>query len=111
MITNVQCIFMIGKHTIFLEARNKIDLHQSGSGLFLRVWEEVSAIFIDDLGNIPSIPFMKILEVFSRKEYQADVRNISHIQLLGKNCQLSEQSQTEMFDLIRNNVADIIKPE
>ena len=54
---------------------------------------------------------MKILEVFSRKEYQADVRNISHIHLLGKLRKLSEQSRTELFDLIRNNVVDIIKSE
>ena len=67
MITNVQCIFMIGKHTIFLEARNKIDLHQSGLGLFLRVWEEVSAIFIDYLSNSLSSPFLNILGEFSRK--------------------------------------------
>ena len=37
--------------------------------------------------------------------------NISPIHLLGELCQLSEQSQTELFDLIRNNVVDIIKPE
>ena len=54
---------------------------------------------------------MEILAVFSCKEYQADVGNISHIYLIGKLRQLSEQSQTELFDLIRNNVVDIIKPK
>ena len=52
-----------------------------------------------------------MLEVFSRKEYQAEVGNLSHIHLLGNVCQLSEQSQIELFDLTRNNVVDIIKPE
>ena len=52
-----------------------------------------------------------MLAVFDCKEYQSDVRNLSHIHLLGKICQLSEQSRTELFDLIRNNVVDIIKPE
>ena len=47
-----------------------------------------------------------MLEVFSHKEYQADAVNISHIHLLEIFCQLSE-----LFDLIRNNVVDIIKPE
>ena len=61
--------------------------------------------------NIPSSPFMRILAVFARKEYQADFVNLSHIHLLGNICQLSEQSQTELFDLTRNNVVDIIKPE
>ena len=45
-----------------------------------------------------------MLAVFTRKEYQADAGN-------GKICQLSEQSRTGMFDLMRNNVVDIIKPE
>ena len=52
-----------------------------------------------------------MLVVFSRKEYQDDVENILHIHLPGKLCQLSEQSQTELFDLIMNNVVDTIKPE
>ena len=42
-------------------------LHQSASVLFLRVWEESGAIFIDYLINIPSIPFMKKLAVFDCK--------------------------------------------
>ena len=54
---------------------------------------------------------MDMLELFARKEYQADVVNISHIHLLGKLFQLSEHSGTELFDLIRYNVVDIIKPE
>ena len=52
-----------------------------------------------------------MLEVFYRKEYQANVGNISHIHLPRKICQHYEQSRTELFDLIRNNVVDIIKPE
>ena len=54
---------------------------------------------------------MKMIAVFYCKEYQADVGNISHIHLLGKLFQTYEQSQTELFDLIRNNIVDIIKPE
>ena len=54
---------------------------------------------------------MNMLAVFSCKEYQSDVENISHIHLLGNLCQLSEQSRTELFDLISNNVVNIIKPE
>ena len=95
----------------FKQQEIKRALNQSASVLFLRVWEEVSAIFIDYLSNITSSLFLKMLVVFVRKEYQADVGNISYIHLLGKFCQLSEQSRTELFDLIRNNVVGIIKPE
>ena len=52
-----------------------------------------------------------MLAVFDRREYQSDVGKFSHIHLLGKLCQLYEQSRIELFDLIRNNVVDIIKPE
>ena len=52
-----------------------------------------------------------MLALFSCKEYQADVGNISHIHLFGKHCQLYEQSLTGLFYFIRNNVVDIIKPE
>ena len=59
-------------------------LHPSASGLFLRVWEEVRAIFIDYLRYSPSSSFINMLSVFDSKEYQTEVRNISHIYLLGK---------------------------
>ena len=52
-----------------------------------------------------------MLAEFYRKEYQSEVGYISHIHLLGKLCQLSEHSRTELFDSISNNVVDIIKTE
>ena len=52
-----------------------------------------------------------MLAVFSRKEQQAGVGNLSHIQYTWKICQLYEQSWTKLFDLISNNVVDLIKPE
>ena len=73
--------------------------------------EEFGTIFIDYLVNIPSSPFMKILAVFGLKEYQSGVGNISHIHLLKKIRQLSEKSRIELFDLIRNNIVDIIRLE
>ena len=45
------------------------------------------------------------------KQYQSDVENILYIHILGKLRQISEQSRTELFDIISNNVVDIIKPE
>ena len=68
-------------------------------------------MFIDYLRNSSSRPFLKLLAVFYRKEYQYKSGNITPIHLLGKNCQLSEHSRTEVFDLIRNNIVYIIKPE
>lgn len=97
-------------YTAFQQQEITRALHQSASGLFLRVWEEVSAIFINYLSNSPSSPFPNMLATFARKEYQADVGNLSHIHLLGKLDSLTEHGKEELFDLIRNNVIDIIKP-
>ena len=96
---------------MFQQQEMKRALHQYALGLFIQVWEEVSTILIDDIINSPSSPFIKMLSVFSRKEYQANVGNILHIHLPGKNRQLSEQSRTELSDLIRTNVVDFIKTE
>ena len=52
-----------------------------------------------------------MLAVLTCKYYQSDVGNILYIHLLGKLRQISEQSRTELFDIISNRVVDIIKPE
>ena len=83
-------------------------MHQAASGLFLRVWEEVSAIFIDYLKNSDSSPFTNMIANFARKEYQASKGNLSHIHFLGK-CDIEDHDL--LYELVRNNVIDIIKPD
>ena len=56
-----------GTYYFFQQHGIKRALHQYPSGLFLRFWEEVSAIFIVYLRNSPSSPFLKMLAVFARK--------------------------------------------
>ena len=93
MITNGQIILPIGIYTIcFSREKMKGTLHQSALGLFIRVWEEVRAIFIDYLRNSPSSQFLNMLELFASTQYRYYIRNISHIHLLGKLRQLYEQS-------------------
>ena len=70
---------------------------QSDLGLFLQVWEEVSAIIIGYLRNSASSPFLKMLALFARKEYQADVVNLSHIRLLGKNFNFMNSHKQNCF--------------
>ena len=84
----------------FQKQEIKRAIHQSALGLFIRVWEEVSTILIDYLINSPSGPFLRMIAVFARKEYQSDVGNIFNIHLLGKPVQLSEQLRTELLDII-----------
>ena len=54
-------------YSFFQQQEIKRALHQSDLGLFLRVWEEVSTIFIDYLSNSPSKMFLKMLAVFFHK--------------------------------------------
>ena len=54
-------------YSFFQQQEIKRALFQTSSSLFLRVWEEVSAIFIDYISNSLSSIFLKMLEVFSRK--------------------------------------------
>ena len=68
-------------------------------------------MFIKYLTKSPSSPFLKMLAVLARKEYQSDVGNLSHIHLLGKLAQMCEHSREDLGNLIRNNIVDIIKPE
>ena len=78
----------------------KQSLHQAASGLFLRVWEEVSAIFIDFLRNGKESPFAEMLAAFARKEYQPEAGNLSHIHFLGKLNEMSERARVLLMDLI-----------
>ena len=54
-------------YSFFQKQEIKRDLHQSASGLFLQVCEEVSAIFIEYISNNPLISFLKIPAVFNLK--------------------------------------------
>ena len=54
-------------------------LHEAASGVFLRVWEEASTIFIDYVSNSELIPFMQMITTFARKEHQSDVGNLSNV--------------------------------
>lgn len=85
---------------------------QAASGLFLRVWEEVSAIFIDYLRNSTSSSFRHALAIFARKEYQTDEGNLSHIHALLKlnDKKLSQDDKDFIADLIRNDVFDVVRP-
>ena len=55
----------LGYILFFQQQEIKTALDQPASGLFIRFWEEVSAMFIDYLSSIPFRPFMKMLALFS----------------------------------------------
>ena len=111
MITNGQWIFPIGVHTIFFGSKKLKELYidliwayfykfGKKSVLFLLI---ISAIVLqdhfEDSGNI----FSQRIPIWRWKYFTYP--------FTWENCKFSEQSRTELFYLIRNNVVDIIKPE
>jgi len=84
---------------------------QSSSIPLLRVWEEVSALFIRFLQKAPNSPFKKAAAIFARKEYQSDVGNLSHIHALLR-VNLDEYNGNEqefVQELIRGSVVEIVR--
>lgn len=86
---------------------------QSAQGLLLRVWEEVSALFIDLLKRSKNSPFYDAFALFARKEYQQDVGNLSHIHAILKISweKLSEDEKKFVLELVRASVVDIIRTD
>ena len=52
--------------------------NQSSSSLIVRVWEEVSKLFLNFLTTSENSPFKKILALFARREYQKESGNVAH---------------------------------
>ena len=50
----------------------------------IRIWEEISKIFLDFLQSSPNSPFKKVGSIFARKEYQSLSGNLSHTHLIAE---------------------------
>lgn len=88
-------------------------LIQSAQGLLLRVWEEVSALFIDLLKRSSKSPFFKTFALFARKEYQANEGNLSHIHAMLKVAWhlLRDDEKKFISSLIRASICDVIRSD
>ena len=79
--------------------------------MFLRIWEEVSKLFLDYLKKSKSSPYKNVFAIFARKEYQKDRGNVSHTHLMLKIdwTKLTAEEKTFMDDLIRASVIDVVR--
>ena len=86
-------------------------LIQAAGPLFLRIWEEVSKLFLDYLKYSKSSPYKDAFAIFARKEYQKDKGNVSHTHLMLKINwdNLSAEEKEFLNDLIRASVIDIVR--
>ena len=79
----------------------------------MRVWEEVSQLFIGFLKKSPKSPYIRVLSIFVRKEYQALASNLSHIHAILKvDCKnLSDEETKFIQDLCRCSILDIVRSD
>ena len=96
-------------------SKEEIDtsMRQSAAGVMLRVWEEVSKLFMDYLKKSKYSPFKKVGSLFGRKEYQPSSGNVSHTHLILEVLfhLLTVQERAFVEDLIRASVLDIVRPD
>ena len=102
-------LLKLGDILFFQQEEIKRILHQSPSGLFIRILEEFSAIFIYYIGNSPSIYFLSMIAVFLATNTNLMLGILCASVYLGKNVNFMNNCETELFDLISNNVVDIMK--
>ena len=80
--------------------------------MLLRIWEEVTKLFLDFIMKSPHSPYKNVLSLFARKEYQELTGNLSHIHLmLEVNWNKLNDDQTKFVkDLCRCSLMDIVRP-
>ena len=86
-------------------------INQSASGLFTRVWEEVTNLFLDYLKNSPSSPYINVHAMFTRKEFQAMIANLFHIHLMLEVSRRRMTAAQKAFidDLCRCSIFDVVR--
>ena len=98
-----------------LTEKKEIDdaLLQASAGLLLRVWEEVSQLFIDYLLKSKSSPYKEIDAIFARKEYQKEKGNLSHTHLMAQVrwSKLTDEEKEFVEDLVRASIMDIVRSD
>lgn len=83
------------------------------AGLLLRAWEEVFLLFLNYLQRSSSSPFINLVSIFAKKEYQRDKGNLSHFHMMirlhwGK---MSPEEKVFLCNLIRASISNIVKIE
>jgi hypothetical protein len=98
-----------------LTENEKEEIHtaliQASGCLLLRIWEEISKLFLEYLKKSKSSPYKNVFAIFARKEYQKDRGNLSHTHLMLKLAwsKLSEEEKNFIDDLIRASVCDVVR--
>ena len=86
-------------------------MEQSSSCLFLRIWQEVSKLFIEYLQKSTASPLRHVVSIFARIEYQKDKGNLSHTHLMAKvNWEkLIIEEKEFLDDLICASILDVVR--
>ena len=95
-------------------------MNQTASGLMLRVWEEVSKLFLDFLTKSPHSPYKNVKALFSRREYQSNSGNLAHAHIIlavdwdqlddNQRHFVKNLGRASVFDTVRSNeIPDYIR--
>ena len=88
-------------------------MDQASSGLMLRVWEEVSKLFLDFISTSKHSPYKNVKSTFSRREYQSLSGNLGHAHIiLEVNWECLTVKEKEFVEnLAKGSIFDVIKSE
>ena len=88
-------------------------INQAASGLMLRIWEEVSQLFLEFITKSPHSPFKRVHATFSRREYQSFSGNLSHAHIILAIhwSALTTEEREFVKNLAKGSIFDVVKSE
>ena len=86
-------------------------VQRASAGLLLRLWEEVSKLFLDFLTTSTNSPYKNVKATFSRREYQSNSGNLAHAHIiLAVNwLKLTEEQKVFVENLAKCSIFDVVK--
>jgi predicted GIY-YIG superfamily endonuclease len=104
-----------GYHDMNETDQTEVDsaVNQAASGLMLRIWEEVSKLFLDFLTGNPNSPYKNVKATFSRREYQSNSGNLGHAHIiLAINWdRLTDEECEFVKNLARGSIFDVVRSD
>jgi predicted GIY-YIG superfamily endonuclease len=86
-------------------------VNQASAGLMLRVWEEVSILFLEFITKSPHSPYLNVKATFARREYQSNSGNLAHSHIIiGINeAELTREQKAFVDNLACGSVFDVVR--
>jgi hypothetical protein len=88
-------------------------INQTASGLMLRIWEEVSELFLNFITKSPHSPFKNVDATFARRECQSNSGNLGDAHIILAICWSALTADERQFveNLGKGSIFEVIKSE